>query len=891
MRSFFPAALLASALTFAAHPALAGEPAGSLTGAPLDAAIPSDLPRTARPLHYDITVRPVADSLWLGGSVRITMEVYEPSQSLTLHANGIVIGEAMLHGPAASRMALHMAGSDEAKQTITLAAPGTIAPGTYHLDLTYTGEIGTQAVGLFALDYDDKITGADKRGLFTQFQAPDARRFAPMFDEPAYKATFDLSAIVPAGEMAVSNMPALSEEDRGDGTKLVRFETSPVMSSYLLFFALGDFERASMIAPDGTDIGIIAPVGSGEQTRYALEETARMMPWFEDYFGMPYGLPKLDNVTGPGRSAFFAAMENWGAIFTFERYLLNDPAITSPADRQTIFNILGHEIAHQWFGNIVTMAWWDDLWLNEGFASWVETKVTHELNPDWHANLNRIAVRERAMTLDAVRSTHPVITPISTVAETAQAFDGITYAKGEAVVAMFEAAAGEDVFREGLRRYFQRHAFGNTFSTDLWQAMEEEGASGLRAIAQDFTRQGGVPLVIASGHCENGETRLSLRQHEFTLDRREDPTFTPQSWRVPLTISIAGGKAVKHVLEGEAALAVAGCGAINVNSGQVGYYRSSYTEQMLADHVAAYASYAAIDQLGLVREAMALATSGYKPFGYGAALLEAVPADANPVVAQYAAGAWAGAHDTLSETSTMERARIAQIARQAWRPRLDALGLEPADDEPLAEANLRAGLIAAFGRMGDEAIVAEAHKRFAALEQDPRALDGPLKSTWLAIATGNAGAREWELLLKLAQASTSPVEKELYFSRLGATDDAALAQRALDFALSGDAGTFSAQIIAAVADRHPEMAFAFALANYDAVRALVDDSGWQGYIADLAQTSDDPAMITRLRDFSADFPPDEAAPFKRVIGMIERTLADQGRLEADIISWLAGQDS
>lgn len=898
MRSNFAAALLASALTFAPTAAFAdtsSPPSQSeppFTASPLDDSIPSDLPRIARPLHYEITVRPDADLLWLGGSVRITMELYEPTDSLTLHANAITVGQAVLHGPGGGQTLLKLASSDPAKQTITLVpetlAAGTqIAPGTYLLDITYTGDISTQAVGLFALDYNDKRTGEYVRGLFTQFQAPDARRFAPMFDEPAYKATFDLTAIVPEADMAVSNMPVTSEDMLGDGTKRVTFGTSPKMSSYLLFFSTGDFERASMIAADGTDIGIIAPAGSGEQTRYPLEETAAMMPWFTEYFGVPYGLPKLDNVTGPGRSAFFAAMENWGAIFTFERYLLNDPANTSPAARQLISVILAHEIAHQWFGNIVTMAWWDDLWLNEGFASWMETKAIDDLHPEWFANMRRITVRERAMGLDAVASTHPVITPISTVAETAQAFDSITYAKGEAVIAMFEAAAGEDVFRAGLRQYFARHALGNTVSTDLWDAMESAGANGLRAIADDFTRQGGVPLVSAVSQCEAGQTLLTLDQSEFTLDRRGDPAFQPQNWRVPLKITVAGAAPVDHILQGDARLTLPGCGAVNINAGQVGYFRTDYTDAMLADHVAAFASYGPLDQMGLLSDALSMSGAGYKPFAYGTALLEAVPQDANPVLAQFAVGAWADAHEALAEELVAERAVVAQIAGDAWRPRLDALGLEPVAGEALADANLRSGLISAFGRMGDESMVSEALRRFAVLADDPRALDGPLKSTWLAIATRNAGAAEWQMLLDLAGKSTSPVEKELYYSRLGATDDDALARRALDFALSGTAGTFSAQIIEGVSARHPEMAFDFAIANYDAVRALVDESGWQGYVADLAQSSHDPAMIAKLRSFSADLPADEAAPFERVIGAIELTMARAGKGQTDIVAWLA----
>src|SRR5690606_1661269 len=213
---------------------------------------------------------------------------------------------------------------------------------------------------------------------------------------------------------------------------------------------------------------------------------------------LPYPLPKLDNVAAPGRSQFFGAMENWGAILTFERYLLLDPANADAGAPASIHATLAHEVAHQWFGNIVTMAWWDDLWLNEGFASWMETKASARFRPEWYPLLGRINGRESAMAIDALATTHPVVRPVRTVAEATEAFDAIAYSKGAAVIAMLETYAGEDTWRSGIRRYLASHLYGNTDSEDLWGALEQAGATNLAAIAHDFTRQGGIPLVDAS---------------------------------------------------------------------------------------------------------------------------------------------------------------------------------------------------------------------------------------------------------------------------------------------------------------------------------------------------------------------------------------------------------
>ena len=309
------------AFAVSAHAFAANAPAAA-TLAPLPETVPSDLPRNARPTHYRIEVTPDAQALTFTGKVSIDVTVFSATDALTLHGNGLAVSGAALVGADGKPVALTTT-ADEAAQTLRFAAPKAIAPGQYRLDVAYAGKIGTQPSGLFALDYPDKRTGKEVRGLFTQFEAPDARRFVPSFDEPSYKATFDLSAIVPADRMALGNMPVKGQEMLAGGLKRVTFATTPKMSSYLLFFGMGDFERSSQKAADGVDVGIVAPAGSGAQADYAREGLAQILPWFDDYFGVKFPLPKLDNIAAPGTSQFFGAMENWGAIMTFELSLIH----------------------------------------------------------------------------------------------------------------------------------------------------------------------------------------------------------------------------------------------------------------------------------------------------------------------------------------------------------------------------------------------------------------------------------------------------------------------------------------------------------------------------------------------------------------------------------------
>jgi aminopeptidase N len=878
-------ALTALLLAGGASASFAQAPA--LTSAPLPESVPSDLPRTARPLHYRIEVVPDAANLVFTGSSSVDIEVFEQVDAPTLHANELAIQSARLFaaGGTGEGIALEPEVDAEA-QTVRLKAPQPIAPGKYRIDLTYTGKIQTQATGLFALDYPDKRTGETVRGLFTQFEAPDARRFAPMFDEPSYKATFDLSAIVPANQMAVGNMPVAREEALGGGRKRVTFQTTPKMSSYLLFFALGDFERLSTKGPGGVDVGIVSPAGSGEQARLALESTPPLLQYYTDYFGVPYPLPKLDNIAAPGQSQFFGAMENWGAILTFEKFLLIDPTITDPATQNYQYTALAHEIAHQWFGDIVTMAWWDDLWLNEGFASWMETKASARFRPDWFPLLTRVNGRETAMGYDGFATTHPVIQRIRTVSETNQAFDAISYSKGEAVIAMLEAYAGEDVWRQGIRSYMQRHRYGNTTSDDLWRAVEEAGAAGLVDIAHDFTLQPGVPLVRAEAQCIDGNTLLNLTQSEFSRDRKDQVAASPQRWRVPLLVQPARGAPFRRVLEGSLTLNVPGCGAVIVNGGQLGYFRTLYTPAMAGELVRALPGLEPIDQLGLLRDNFALAEAGYQGAAPALDLLMAVPGNANPVVAQGAVARWAQIHGYANEA---DKPKAAALASERWLPRLEQLGFDSKAGESLADTDLRGDLVTTLGNIGDAAVAAEARRRFAALESDPKALDGPLKTIWLAIVARNATPAEWDRLAAMARTAPTATEKLNYYELLGGVKDAALAQRALDFALTGEAGTASAQIISAVAGEHPDLAFDFALANRAKVDPLVDGSGRTGYIAGLAAASRDPAMIGKLERFRDASPGDERRGIERRIAQIRQRLESEPRLAREIRAWLAAR--
>jgi aminopeptidase N len=810
--------------------------------------VPTQLPRNVRPTHYDLAVIPDAGALAFRGRLTISIDVLEPTQSVTLNALDMTFHEVRLSGAGQPAFTAPKVAVDAGAQTATFTFGRPIPPGSYQLYLDYDGRIGTQAVGLFALDYD--TPQGRKRGLFTQFENSDARRLIPSWDEPIYKATFNVEATLPKDELAVSNMPVVERQDLGDGRARVRFQPTPRMSTYLLFLAIGDLERATVKVGD-TEVGVVTRRGATDQAAFALASSAEVLADYNEYFGRPYPLPKLDNVAAPGRSQFFGAMENWGAIASFEYILLLDPAISTEADRQAIFSVAAHEISHQWFGDLVTMAWWDDLWLNEGFASWMAGRTTQKLRPEWNTRLRAVKDRDKAMERDALSTTHPVVQHIETVEQASQAFDPITYEKGEAVIRMLEGYVGAEAWQKGVRSYIDAHAYGNTVSDDLWKSIEAAAGQPITAIAHEFTLQPGVPLITVSDVvCDGSASRVTLTQGQF---RKGSADQAPLKWRVPVILQTLGASESVRVLvaDGRASVSVPGCGPVVANAGQSGYYRTLYAPTQFARLASRFASLAPIDQLGLVTDTWALGRSGLQPASDVLELARATPVDADPQI-------WGRFATIFSDIDSYARGDAA--GREAFRkfaigrlaPVLARLSWTPRDGEPAQEAILRGELIEALGNLGDPAAVSEARRRYAAVDSEPAAIPGSLRKTILGVVARHADAATWERLRAAARAEKTPLIKDRLYALIASTVDESLARRALEVALSAEPGaTNSAQMISQVAQEHPDLAFDFAMRHLAAVDAKVDPTSGSRYYARLAEESADPAMIAKLRAYAA----------------------------------------
>jgi aminopeptidase N len=839
------------------------------------------LPAGVTPEHYDLDITPDASSLAFTGSVRITVQVAAPLSEITLNAADLEVDVALVDQQPVARVV-----PDPAHERLRLQLARPLPAGRHELLIRYRGKILQHAEALFALDYD--VGGHTKRALYTQFEASDARRFVPCWDEPAYKASWTLSATVPEADMTLSNMPVADEQPTAPGLKHLRFASTPKMSAYLLFFASGDFERVHRMA-DGVDVGVVVPRGLGVQAGYALDAAAELLPFYNEYFGVRFPLPKLDLVAGPGSNTFFGAMENWGAIFSFQSELLVDPALSTESDRRNVYEVTAHEMAHQWFGDLVTMAWWDGLWLNEGFATWMASRATDHFHPQWQVWLEAQGGTQDAMRMDAASGTHPVITPVVDARAADQAFDVIAYQKGSAVIRMLEQYAGEDVFRDGVRRYLRAKAYGNSVTDELWSAVAAAGARHFVDIAQAFTLQPGVPLVtVASGACRNGQQQLRLRQGRYATDASGH--VGPQVWPVPVRLrALASGATLDVQVAGPQPqlLQIAGCGAVLANAGQSGYYRVRYQGSARTALFERFAQLPSDDQLGVYNDTVALAFTGEQGLDAPLELAARLPLTADAEV-------WQTALATLARLDALQQGQPRQAAfraraRQLLQPLLAQVGWDATPGEPGNRSLERAELLRALSRFDDAPVIDEARARYRRWLQAPAGLDAAQRDVVLAIVAVHADAATWEQLRGLAAASRDPLEAQEFWYLLGAAADPALAQRALELALTGDMPrTQRPRLMTRVSARYPDLASGFVITHWPAARALLDVASQPSFAAQLAAGSSDPATAAQLAAYAREQVPATArGPVTRVlagIGQNQRLRARTGELD----HWVAG---
>lgn len=837
-RSLCAAALAASALVVAALPTVATAQARF----DFDRT-PGHLSKQVVPQRYELRfdLDPARDSF--GGEARIALRVRQALPSFEVHASQLTASSArLLQGKATRELQVTpLPATQTWRLTPTDGQP--IAPGDYRLAIDYTGRVQVSGEGLFVAPYTAQ--GRAERMLATQLEAIHARMVFPGFDEPAFRAPFEITVRAPKTYEVFSNMPQAGVVVDGDHA-VHRFPATPPMPSYLVSVTVGHFDQLAGRV-DGLPLRILTAPGKAAQGRYALQVTEQVMPYYRSYFGVPYAMPKLDQMAVP--STRWGAMEDWGLISYAENALLVDPERSSPRTYRGVFGTVAHEIAHQWFGDLVTAASWEEIWLNEAFATWLQNKTSDHFNPAWKVPLESRRWIDNAMTRDAGTATRPIRS--GPVRETAvhDVFDSITYAKGGAVLTMLEQWMGPDVFRRGLGDYMRGQRLSNATAADLWHYMGKASRRDVAAVAASWTDQPGFPLVEVASACEAGRQRLHLTQHRFSRTAGGESTAL---WKIPVRYARAGRVDTVLFDTPQRTLDIGTCSVapVIVNAGGVGYYRVSYEPAAFEALTRGFAALGERDRIALLSDTFATMQAGRTPLAAYMALLNQLPKvnDGSRTVL------WALAHAQLgfidrAMTDRPAQAQLRAAARALLRPQLDRLGWTPKPDEDRQTAELRGDLISALTAFDDAETAAHATRAFDDDDAGTRLLPPSLRAA-VTYATGvRADRAHFDRLLEKVKSARGEEERWMYARALAAGRDPQRAEELLKASVNGLVpANIAAELPGLVATSSPfgELAYRFALANWDPLSRLAGTWGQPKVLPGAASGFNDPARAETL---------------------------------------------
>jgi aminopeptidase N/puromycin-sensitive aminopeptidase len=768
------------------------------------------LSKAAIPQHYSLALTPNLKDATFSGSETIDLTLGQAVDSITLNAAEIKFGSVV--AVANGREFKGTATTDEDKQQATLAFDRTLPAGKIALKIEYTGILNNELRGFY-------LSKTAKRNYaVTQFEATDARRAFPCFDEPAFKATFDIQLTVDKGDTVISNTNAISDTPGPVlGEHTVKFATTPKMSTYLVAFLVGDFQCVSGES-DGVPIRACATPDKVAQGKFAVSAAEFVLHYYDTYFGIKYPMPKLDMIAIPDFEA--GAMENFGAITYRETDLLIDEKTASVGAKKRVGLVVAHEMAHQWFGDMVTMQWWNNIWLNEGFATWMENKPTAAWHPEWKVPEDVAVDLDRTLDLDAGRTTRTIRANADTPEEINEMFDGISYGKAGAVLNMVENYLGREVFRQGVHNYLAAHLYGNATAEDFWNAQTENSHKPVDKIMESFVAQPGVPLLTFS---QPGGGKVAVAQERFFLSPSAKGDRS-QSWSAPVCFKAAGGQDDCELLSpSEASLKTPDAPFFFANGGGKGYYRSAYPADVYAKLVGSVESgLNPEERISLLGDEWAQVRANKVPVGDELDLVAAVKGDSSDAVVDSALTAVSQIKDRIASTDA-EREAINAWVRKNFKPALERLGAPSANDSP-DKQELRATLFAALGAAKDPDVIAQSKVVAERYLADPASVNATLAQAALGVAAANGDAAFFDELQKVYETSANPELAEGALRRLAAFQDPALAKRALEYTLSGkvrnqDSPGLLARTITSPSTR--DLAWAYIQQNWDKVKTQI----------------------------------------------------------------------
>jgi aminopeptidase N len=764
-----------------------------LTAIAATTAFAQRLPTTVTPVHYDITVSPRLADAKFGGRETIKVRVSTATSTIVLNAAEITFGEVSIS--AGGRQQRAVVKTDAAKEQATFSFPNPIPPGDADLTLAYDGILNDDLRGLYLSKANNR------RYAVTQLEATDARRMFPSFDEPALKATYAITAIIDKNDNAISNGAVISDTPGpGPSQHTVKFETTPKMSTYLVALAVGDFECISGAA-DGTPVRICSTPDKKSLTAFALESTQKIVEYYNRYYSIKYPFKKLDIVAVPDFAA--GAMENTGAIFYRETLLLAAPD-ASVGVRKAIAAVLAHEIAHQWFGDLVTMQWWDDIWLNEGFANWMMSKPLKEWRPDWKVELDEVSDNHKAMNLDALRATRTIRSKASTPAEISELFDPIAYEKGAAVLRMLEAWVGPPDFQKAVNAYIEKFKYGNARAEDFWGTLTTVTGKPVDKVMASFVDQPGLPLVSVDVTCAGGSSRAVLSQERYFSDAApsgagRDPAPSGAAaplWQIPVCLQSSSGDSRCEVLQQKRQeVSFTGCPAwVMGNAGARGYYRAALSPSMVRTMAEKVEMLKPAERMAVLSDEWALVRAGRHDISAFMDLVSGFGDERTAAVMQSLGGLLATAAEeyTTAQTAEAYRGWVGKQFATALRE-VGVVGGASDDDERKA---LRAALVGIVGGVARDPQVLATSRQLVDRELDkPGTVESTLLSLAVNLAATGGDAALYERYRQASKAATDPEVRYQYLYGLTAFSDPALVRRTMDITLSDEVRSQDAKVV------------------------------------------------------------------------------------------------
>jgi aminopeptidase N/puromycin-sensitive aminopeptidase len=729
------------------------------------------LPGIARPEHYSLQLTPDLQKATFTGEETIDLTLDQPADSITLNAYELQFVKVAAESGGRSypaRVTL-----DPGRQQATFHFDRQLPAGFASLKITYSGVLNGSLRGFYL------SKSATRSYAVTQFESTDARRAFPSFDEPALKATFDVTLVVPQGDTAISNTNIVSDMPgpRPD-LHTIRFARTPKMSTYLVAFLVGDFKCLSGES-DGVPIRACATPDKVELGQFALSGAEFFLHYYNTYFGIKYPMPKLDMVAIPDFEA--GAMENFGAITYRETAMLVDDKTASLEEKKNVAEDVAHEMAHQWFGDMVTPQWWDNIWLNEGFATWMSHKPVAAWKPEWDIPQEQASELNKTLDLDGRNVTRTIRARAETPGEINEMFDGISYGKAAAVLLMTENYLGEETFRTGVHNYLQAHIYGNATAEDFWNAMQAASGKPADKVIESLVVQPGEPL-LTFGRASGGKVSVAQKRFFFTPGKAEGEQ---QSWVLPVCMKDGADRPDCSILSGhEQDLAVPQAPLFYGNAGGKGYYRSRYDSADYRHLVANVESgLTPSERITFLGSQWALAHSGIARVGDFLTLASAVPADPSPFVIETVTND-VGIIDQQVASTPQEHQRLAAWVRRTFAPALAGLGAPAVSDAP--DKNLlRANLFELVGDEGaDPGVIAQAKQIFEKSLQEPGSVDPTLASRALKIAAQNGDEQFFTRLQQLYESSPDPQLRNDALRALARFRNPALVKRAMEYLTS-----------------------------------------------------------------------------------------------------------